>query len=341
MVPSKNNFFDHVRWLRAAVQAQGGELLITGDSLQALIRRGNDHWLLLPHFLASTNGQSSYVPQITDDVTHFAGWLPYRGRRWPAATDKLIFKRFAVQAGLRTPECSVDAQAQMNDIVVKRATSSFGAQIKGPFRASAECPLNVAQGEYYERFVEGDILKIWYWNASPIALEIDDMPTVTGDGHSTFDVLIRKRATLMQKQSEERLVQFAARSSEVLRHCGKSLDDVPARGTKQIVEFRYGSELMHPRGRRVVDLTDEAQSGWQILRTAGSSLVSALPEAMRADTLFTVDAVRDRKRQVWLLEMNSNPTVHPLAYRSIVSGLMSRGRQPAPSPLSARTPETV
>jgi hypothetical protein len=53
----------------------------------------------------------------------------------------------------------------------------------------------------------------------------------------------------------------------------------------------------------------------------GTTLHQAIPVDIRPRTLFTVDAVVDVDNRIWLLEMNSNPTIHPLCYRSLVSSL--------------------
>jgi hypothetical protein len=36
-------------------------------------------------------------------VTGFCGWLPYFGKVWPLSSDKLVFKAFVREQGLRTP----------------------------------------------------------------------------------------------------------------------------------------------------------------------------------------------------------------------------------------------
>jgi len=320
--PSKNNFLDHVKWLRTAVRAQGAELLIAGDSMEALVRHGKRHWVLHPQFLAQVDGVSQYVPTLTDETTHFIGWLPYRNRRWPVAADKLLFKRVAHQAGLRVPEFSVEIGTGMTDVVVKRAASSFGEQVRGPFRMAADCPLDVAQGDYYERFIEGELLKVWYWNGEAVGVEVDAMPAVLGDGRSTLRELITQRATLMRSQKEDALKRLIDRSAGVLGYHGRSLDEVLPAGVRQRVEFRYGSDLMHPRGRRVVDLRADVEAAWAPLVAAGKVLRDAIPEETRAYTLFTLDAVRDKDQRIWFLEMNSNPTVHPLAYPPMMAGLI-------------------
>jgi hypothetical protein len=181
--PSKDNFLDHVKWLRAAVQAQGAELLLAGDSLDALIRRGARHWVLHPQFAAMVNGVRCRTPVMTGEVMHFAGWLPYRDRLGSAARDKLVFKRMAALAGLHVPDFSLDTDAALADVVVKRAGSSSGGQTRGPFRSSAECGLNLAQGEYYEQFIPGDRLRLWCWNGEPLCVEVQQrMPGVERHG---------------------------------------------------------------------------------------------------------------------------------------------------------------
>jgi len=43
VLPSKNSFLDHVKWLRKAVAAEQAEFILAGDSMQALVRKGNMH----------------------------------------------------------------------------------------------------------------------------------------------------------------------------------------------------------------------------------------------------------------------------------------------------------
>lgn len=323
MATSKNNFLDHVRCLRQAVLEKGGDLIITGDSMQALIRHGMTHWMLQPQFLATINGVTQYTPTFVDEASHFAGWLPYRNKRWPIANDKLTFKRFAESAGLRTPEFSSDPRADLSDVVVKRAASSFGAQVQGPFRSSRERMIDVAQGEYYERFVEGRLLKIWYWDAEPVCVELDNMPSVAGNGIATVGELMIRRVSMTKLQNDEDKQRLLDRSEALLRYFDVATTTVLAAQSRQIVEFRYGSDLMHQYDRKVIDLQTTALTPWMTsLRSIGQQLHGAIPDAERNGTAFTVDAVLDRQGEVWLLEMNSNPTIHPLVYPKLVASLM-------------------
>ncbi|KEZ01635.1 hypothetical protein GQ57_33855 [Burkholderia sp. MSh2] len=323
--------------MRQAALDAGFELIIAGESLQALLRRGERYWTLQPRFLAKVNGIAQYTPALIDEVTHFAGWLPDRSKRWPAASDKLAFKQWAQQAGLRVPAYGSSTSDDMANVVVKQAASSFGAQIEGPFRSSSQYPIEPSRSEYYERFVDGEIFKVWFWNDAPVCAERDTMPRVTGNGRATFRKLIEERANLMQKIEPSELSHQIDRCAVTLRFFGHALDDVPDRGARQLVEFRYGSPLMHPRGRLLLDMRTNVNPRWDELRAAGPVLYSAIPTESRRDTLFTADAIYDGQH-FWWLEMNSHPAVHPLAYPALVANLgaeptsrsSSTVRQPAP-----------
>lgn len=328
---SKNNFLDHFRLFREAAKAAGGEAILPFDSANALVRRGADHWVFFPQFLASVDGVRQYQKVLTDDAFMFAGWLPYQLKRWDIASDKLAFKRYAGTAGIAVPPYSSVRDKSLRGVIVKRAKSSFGAQIRGPFDSPLDAPIDVDAGEYYEQFVEGALVKIWFWNEAPVCAELDRMPSVVGDGVSELRALILARAdqTGVSKPAErDRILSLSA---PLLRHFGKDMDSVLGKGVRQIVEFRYGSMLMQPGDRQVLRIVDRASSEpWMApLWPAGARLLEAIPAESRRDTLFTVDAVLDRDKKLWMLEMNSNPTVHPLAYSAIVAGAMQLQERPA------------
>ncbi len=324
MEASKNEFLDHVKWLRHAVMAAGAEFIVAGDSLQALLRRGSHHWLLHPQFLMTVGGVGQYTPQLHEQSETFAGWLPYRTKRWPISTDKLAFKRFATAAGLPVPEHFMAAADSLGDVIVKRASSSFGRHLHGPFRSARERPLDLSQSEYYERFVRGDMLKIWFWNDTPVCAEQIKMPFVTGDGASTLRELITLRAKHRRRYTKEEFDEQLASCSSVLRYFGADLETVLPKGTTQLIEFRYSSYLRPPGDRVTLDFATQPEPSWMpIIRTAGRKLVAGIPEGIRAKTQFTVDAILDDAGQVWFLEMNSNPMTHPLAYPLIVQSMLA------------------
>jgi hypothetical protein len=322
--PSKNNMLHHYMWLRAALNGAGAEAILSCDNLDVLVRRAGRHWRLHARFLAVHEGRQQYTAQVSPEVNTFAGWLPYELKQWPLGADKLAFKRYAREAQLPVPDYSLDPRSELADVIVKRVHSSFGAQIAGPYRDARQHPLNREQGEYYERFVEGRILKIWFWEGQPLCLEMDDMPFVVGDGSSTLGQLIMGRAELYRRHDAQQRQRLLDDCAPLLGYFNRHAGTVLPKGARQLVEFRYGSYLLHPRGRQVVDLRAEPIAALMpTLETAGLRLLAAIPAAVRRHTLFTVDAILDRHSQLWLLEMNCNPAVHPLAYPAMLSGLLA------------------
>ncbi|WP_454909178.1 hypothetical protein [Variovorax gossypii] len=291
--------------------------------MNVLVRRGGEHWVFFPQFLAAVDGVRQYQKVLTDDAFMFAGWLPYQLKRWDIASDKLAFKRHAESAGIAVPSYSSVRDTSLRGVIVKKARSSFGAQIRGPFGYPIDAPIDVASGEYYEQFVEGRLVKVWYWSEEPVCAELDRMPSVVGDGVSDIRTLILARAdqTGVSKLAERD--KILSLSTPLLRHFGKSMDSVLDKGVRQIVEFRYGSMLMQPTDRQVMRIDRASSQGWMApLWPVGLRLVEAIPPESRPQTLFTVDAILDKEERLWMLEMNSNPTVHPLAYPAIVAGAM-------------------
>lgn len=324
MPASKNSFIDHVKWFRNAVRTAGGEAIVAMDSWQAFVRKDDRQYVFFPQFQASIDGQLQYQNMLTDDAFMFAGWLPYRGKRWDIAVDKLAFKRYAGVNGLPVPPSWTEDNVVQSGVVVKRARSSFGEQVQGPYRSSSEHPLDVALGEYYEQFVEGSLLKVWFWQDTPVCAELDRLPTVLGDGVSSMADLIIRRASQHKRPTGIEKQRLLQRCEVVLRYFGHELNETPGKGVSRVVEFRYGSTLMHPGDRRVVDLTAEPAESWvQELRLMGRKLNAAIPLPIRPNTLFTVDAILTAQGKPLLLEVNCNPTVHPLAYPHMARSLIS------------------
>ena len=351
LLPTNSYFRDHVRWLRWAARALGIQVLVELDSMRAYLRHGDAHGELHPQFLARIDGQVRYLPRFTDEATQFAGWRPEPvPGSWPASTDKLVFKRAAGALGLPVPDFWLDDDTPRHDVLVKSATGSFGEQVHGPYRSSAERPLRVELGEYYERFIDGELVKAWFWGSRAVGLECDPMPTVTGDGAASVRALVDARARV-PGMTDERVARQLARSATLLAFDGGSLDDVPAAGERRRVEFRYGSDVMVQRERRLVDLRGEVEACWQPLVAMGPLLQRLVPAAQHERVLYAVDAVRDRGGRWFLLEMNSNPFVNPAGLRNPCwpagSRTSARGpaacrirptppRCPAPAPTVAR-----
>ncbi|MGJ7566200.1 hypothetical protein ACSFBM_20295 [Variovorax sp. GB1R11] len=123
----------------------------------------------------------------------------------------------------------------------------------------------------------------------------------------------------MSKPAEREKILL--QSAPLLRRFGKDMGSVLDKGVLQVVKFRYGSMRMQPADRQVVRIDRASRQAWMSsLWPMGLRLVEAIPPESRPQTLFTADAVLDTEEKLWILEMNSNPTVHPLAYPAIVAG---------------------
>lgn len=317
--------------MRWAAKAHGVEAIVDLDSMRVLLRKDGRHWTLHPRFLGEINGVTRYFSRFTDESTHLAGWTFALNAGWPAAKDKLVFKRGTMALGLRVPEFSRDSGARLENVVVKRAVGSFGEHVHGPFRSSTERPLRTSEGEYYERFIEGRHLKVWYWGEQLITLERDQAPTAVGDGASTVRALIHEYIRGQRRMTPEKTQRILERCETVLRYDGASLDDVLAPGQRQRIEFRYGTEVMKDSDRQRVDPRADGDPQWDPLREAGPRLLQLVPPPLREHQMFAVDAIQDAEGEIWLLEMNSHPTVHPLVYDPMIRSLTaSAPAMPAP-----------
>lgn len=329
MLPAKLNFLHHVRWLRAAADAVGAQVLMEFGATEALVRQAGRHWVLHPQFMTEVQGVIRYVRRMPDAPAVFAGWRPSVAASWPASLDKLVFKRAATRLGLRVPAFSLaDDGDGLADVIVKRASGSFGEHVHGPFRIAAERSLKVADGEFYERFIRGSMLKVWYCNDRAVALERDLITSVTGDGESTVRQLVERRLdaqVLSVATARETLME---RVAQLLAFEGRRFDDVMPIGVTQSIEFRYGSDLGQARNRMTVDLSSSAPPEWQALVDAGPAFASLIPQEFRGCLVYTIDAVLDEDGQLWFLEMNANPVVHPLAYASMLQ-ILTKAPDPA------------
>jgi hypothetical protein len=325
LLPSKTMFLHHVRWLRAAAKAAGAELLVELDSMAAYLRKGDRHWVLLPKFISEVDGSYRYFGRLPDGPTIFGGWMFNPPPGWPATRDKLVFKRAVASHGLLVPETSFGEAGELADVVVKRPDGSFGEDVHGPYRSSRQRPLRVEHGEFYERFLQGEIVKAWYWAGQAVVLECEALPTVTGDGRSTLRELITERA-LRMAPSPARLASVLARSADMLAYDGARMDDVPPAGAVHRVEFRYGTDLATTADRRQADLRGDDAGEWQALKDAAPIFASLVPAALREVTMFAIDAIRTPDGRLHFLEMNGNPAVHPLLYGPMVSTLVANPR---------------
>ncbi|WP_419688220.1 hypothetical protein ACN22W_30000 [Burkholderia theae] len=320
MASYKGNLLNHFKIVKKWADRAGADAILDVSSFRLLIRRNDQQAVLYPQFMNVEDRRRQYSPELTDASRRFIGWLPYSVRRWAIASDKIEFKRYAERAGMRTPEYCLDDDPAIRDVIVKRRSSSFSVGIRGPFRHAGEAPLDASQSEYYERFIDGRIGKIWFYENFPICMEIERMPSVTGDG------MLSARDLIQVKLRAKGATGFDMERAETLRRfCGDSLERVPARDETVVVDFRYGSALAVREPGQNINLKKAMPEVWSDeLRAIGEACWRGIPAEIQEGTIYTVDVVVDPEERIWALEMNSNPFVHPFLYGHLLSNLVKR-----------------
>ncbi|AMO24176.1 hypothetical protein GCM10027034_16360 [Ramlibacter solisilvae] len=281
-----------------------------------------------PRFVGAAQGRTAYIDRMGPNTRGFAGWLPYDMRRWPVASDKAEFKKFAASKDVPTPAACTDASAIGGPFLIKKFRSSFGEGIRGPFLKFDPGQLDHAlrDGEYYENFILGHIVKAWYWGSTWGAIEVRQPPVVTGDGHTPLRALVQAKLD----SAPDRPHDWQA-LSDLARYCGvQSLDDVPAPSREVLIDFKYGSryEPTSRANRNVIDKLRATPLASQFER-AGEVFSHSITDYGDA-SLFTLDAMVDSEGTVWFLEMNSNPMVHPDLYPLVLRDQFDAARARLP-----------
>jgi len=332
MLDAKNDFFVHLKWLRRSVLAAGGELILAGDTLQALIRRGPRQLVLHPAFLAFLPDGARFSDQLLDDCNGFAGWLPARPGDWPEARDRLAFKRFAGAAGLAAPEAWMEPGAARDRVLVRSARPSSGASFLGPYRTASEHALDVDRGEFYERYIEGDAIRVWCWNGEPICGELAPQPSVVGDGASTLEDLVT-RALHARGLPGPAAGDYLSQQRAFLALEGVTPATVVEEGRTVRLGMGMQGTPLDPSRFTTLDLRAASRPAWaDPLRAAGAALLKAVPSAVRARSLLLLEAIIDAEGRPWLLSMHASPVVHPLVYPAIIFQLLGpRGADDLPA----------
>ena len=270
---------------------------------------------LYPMFLTTIEGRTTYAVQFSAAAWRFGGWRPYPGRVTPDVGRKLLFKKLLARHQLPTPEYSVDSRCALRDVLVKLDISSFGSDLRGPFKSARSIKLNVDKGEFVEQFISGEILKIWFYRVEPICMEIKPMPVVIGDGRSTIRDLAEKRRFRADNAAHWKCVE------EVLAYFDRRLDERLPLGERQLIDYRYTTAFVSPQETRDVHLATDPTQRKDILFAVGDVIGRSLPDEWRGDALYSVDAIRDTRGKLWFLEANFNPFIHPFLYPTMIRGL--------------------
>jgi hypothetical protein len=318
-----SNWFIHFGAVSECLAKLGGRATCNMETGALEIRARGRRMELFPQFgLFRPTGGVGYAQTLGESAMFFIGWRPYVNRVWPLSFDKRAFKAFCSANGVAVPRLWTRPEDVEADVLIKPAASSFSEGITGPYAPAVlkGSGRALANGEFFEEFIPGDILKVWYWNSVPVCLEVIPMPTVTGDGIRTLRQLI-KRIKVPHVECDWQACQAVA------EYQGLLLDAVVPEGQRVLVEFRYMS-LLHPVATGFPNTNVLAKFAgtplMEQLRRSGEVFWRGIPDGVRQNTLFTVDGILDCNGTARFLEINSNPASHPDVYPAMLEGLFGK-----------------
>jgi len=326
-MPYNHSSLEHIRVISECLKRFDARARLDFETFTLEVRARGRRVELLPQFTFRQNGNLAYSPRLGAESTGFLGWRPYFNRVWPLSVDKTAFKEYCVSNQLPTPKQFAHVSEVATSVLIKRSRSSFGQGIVGPLspqqlQSSSYRP---TEGEFYEEFIHGEIAKIWFWNDKPVCLELVQMPSVVGDGHSAIHQLISKLKPLLGVVEPTSWDTWAA----VVAYQGVTLKTVLPPGKNVIVDFRFQSPLLPTSYTNANVLASQKAPVRQQLDHAAKLFWNGIPEAVRQDTLYTVDAIVDPRQKLWFLEMNCNSLVHvdtyPAMFESLFGAAQAQG----------------
>lgn len=311
----------HFRAIKAWVDIHGGEANLDVSTFELEVKARHRYFKLLPQFMYEQNGKLLYSKSLLPNSTAFVGWRPYAPFSLRFAAHKLMFKRMASAAGLRTPLHWEHAREATQDFILKQPMGAFGYHLAGPFHRGEDpsIPANLKESAhagdvFAEAFVRGRILKVWFWGSRPVHVQTQHPPEVIGDGVSTVDQLISVRLSQFDVDWATYLERHQALGC--LAYQGIQVGDVLPKGQSAWFDYRYGR---HFAGYGNTEAQDNAwhsmpsEERAQVIQ-AGKWLEGAMKADVPAPVLCAMDGVIDADGHIWWLELNSNPICPPNAY---------------------------
>lgn len=315
----------HLTAVRRWVKAAGGTLALDVNTYRATVSIGSKSTTLIPKFSFRASHGLAYTNSLTEETAMgFVGWLPYTVKRWPISSDKVVFKRYCEDQGLRvTPSWRPPETPQSKNFIVKRRNGSFGQNLFGPFRHDqTEAVPTLLDTDYCEAFVLGKTCKIWFWNDRPVAMEALEFPCLIGDGHRSLNALAKERRGNYDKSHS------LEQSEAMLAWQGVSQETIVPEGTRVYLDFRFVTPFDPLVWGDRDSLAKQSEALQEHLRNIGRVLWFGIPEDTRHNTVFTLDAILDEEDRLWLLEMNSNPMVHQNTYGAMLDSIFERRNTP-------------
>lgn len=321
LAASLNHFKAIQNWLRSSE----AEASLNPANFELEVRCRQRYYNLFPQFLTQRDGHYIYSSTLDDNVTGFIGWLPYRPVSWAPANDKLVFKKFIQQHSERTPRFWDLKETPLCDYIIKSSSGSFGNGLIGPLQANQSTSLSTSTtrgATFAEEFIQGDILKVWFWGKQPVYAQKRIYPEILCDGKSTVRKLLQDRLLQTGRDLNGDDPDYPTLFASI-QYQRRSLDETPEKGVRIWMDYRYGRNyaLSATRTRTDSALSDMPSSLIEQILRVGEKVHEEVLRQFSAPLLFSIDAVIDSKAQIWWLEANSNPTLPPDGYPHIFSSL--------------------
>ncbi len=307
----KTNLLEHTKAVGAWAQARGARASVDAADLSLQVTRGSRTLRLLPQFVGKRDGERLvYFDTADRHAIGFVGWLPYRPQSWELSRSKLAFKAAARELGIPVPVRWADPARADRPFLVKREAGAFGYGMHGPYPAGHAVAL--ADGEFAESFHLGRIARAWSWSGRLAVLELFPMPTVTGDGRSTYAELLLRAGGEVPPE----VLPLAALQGV---QPGTVLED----GRRVVCDYRYVSPFnptVYANANRLPRLAGTPLA--DRFADAGRRVWPRIPGPPQRQAGFVLDAIVDADDQPWFLEINSNPQGHPDLYAAMLDACL-------------------
>ncbi|MFT6103301.1 MAG: hypothetical protein ACJA2B_001752 [Candidatus Endobugula sp.] len=316
----KRSLLQHFQYIQSTLDDLYSDAYLNTKTFFLELHIGEQCITLYPQFTIETKDGRMYSDQYDyKNLVCFNGWRPYRVKGLSVFTDKLKFKELIAEKGLKSPDYKEINGCDFSSVIVKRRVSSFSESIKGPYTNANLHRIDEEKGEYFEKYIEGEVVKIWYIDSFPVAIEKFSLPYVEGNGEDTIEVLMESCFDHHDKKIS--LTDLERKNIEVLLdYHGRKITDVLPLAERQIVDFKYVNRY---RDIEDVKIDDEFPENLRAQLNNIGEIVWPLakPEAGK-NFAYTIDAILDKEDVFWILEANSNPIIHPFIYPQMINSLL-------------------
>jgi hypothetical protein len=314
------SFMAHYGTMIDGIRRIGAAGRLSFDSLHLEVTRGDRYLELTPNIWElPIADKDKVVPARDTGFPVFLGWRPSQSCTIELMTNKLSFKQFCQNYGLRTPAMDATIMKDEALVLIKEvAVGETHRAIVGPItlRDALASPEYLNGERYIEAFVEGDPLQAWYYNGKLACVEVRTKPVVQGDGCNTLRELI-SWITSPFNVVDWQVVEAITRVQSF------DLDSIVPAGKSVVVDIRFSSALLptvHTNENKLPQLAG-TKVGQQLLE-AGPIFLKSFPDAVRNTSIFRIDGVLDAQQNVWFMDIGRERVVHPDVYPIMLKELL-------------------